>query len=138
MDNEELARAWMESPHWGGWRSGMVTDAGLVITDVSDDHPASVWVGNTGRRGDRWIPTANPLSVGIPDLTNSGTEGFLLEDVRGAWKGFGVDLSFDRRPSVRIRIWEDAPEGKCHSFQSFNLARALIAALQAAPQGGPA
>jgi len=128
--NEALARRWMASKHWGGWRAGMVSAHEDIVT-------------HTLRGSCRWVPMddseepwvsdwCEPDPTTLPDLDHPGTRAFLLEDVRRAW-GDSV-------------YWMSGPGGnhvvKC-GFQWFNEgkrvgnglteAEALIAALEAAP-----
>jgi len=106
--NEALARRWMASKHWGGWRAGMRCQiTGRVCLGATPSGNA-VWHFDPGVR--------DGVGGGLPDLDHPGTRAFLLEDVRKAWKD-----------SV---YWMSGPGGhhviKC-GYQWFN------AALEAAP-----
>ena len=114
MSLEAIARAWMASPHWGGWRVGMVTTDGSVVTSGGD----MPWCGEFG-------DDAPPS--GLPDLSHPGTRAFLLEDVRTAWGDAGMGC------------YESAEgEWSCHAnmlnIDAPTEAEALLAALQAAPE----
>lgn len=68
--NEALARRWMASKHWGGWRVGMVCLDGCVMSLADEWGPMTV-DGDAIHR--------------LPDLDHPGTRAFMLEDVRRAW-----------------------------------------------------
>jgi len=126
--NEAVARRWLASKHWGGWRVGMVDHQWRVCVLADDAFWFHCGLNHTAvvQPGSSWIGER------IPDLDHPGTRAFLLEDVRKAWKD-----------SV---YWMSGPGGhhviKC-GYQWFNPgkrvgkglteAEALIAALEAAP-----
>lgn len=110
--NEALARRWMASKHWGGWRRGMVDRLGFVYMGGSSFHP-------DGRQ--RLFPGPSP------DLDHPGTRAFLLEDVRRAL-GFLVSCPFSDDGGRTWHLWRGR---QC--FSGDTEAEALIAALEAAP-----
>jgi len=136
--NEALARRWMASKHWGGWRVGMRCAQTLqVIICGPDPDPDHIW--SQGFR----IPDegASPQ----PDLDHPGTRAFLREDVKRAfekkWGGIG-DSSFEvshggSRQEWRVEWrnlsngggWMLAQLGTGHTEEE-----ALIAALESAPE----
>lgn len=83
MTDEQLAKEWQTSPHWGGWRVGMVDLQGHICTLVESNGARWFHCGlnHTAitQMGSKWVCER------IPDLTHSGTRSFLLEDVRRAW-----------------------------------------------------
>ncbi len=128
--NEALARRWMASKHWGGWRVGMVDADGRVCLDggpfAEDDH------GNT------YSPAR------LPDLDHPGTCAFLREDLKRAfeqkWRGMDGS-SFEvshggNRQEWRVE-WRNLSNGGGWMLAQLGTgdteAEALIAALEAAP-----
>jgi len=73
----DLAKEWMASPHWGGWRVGMVDTDGDVYTETKHGDP--MWASG----GTSFIDGGDYGE--LPDLDHPGTCAFLLEDVRAAW-----------------------------------------------------
>ncbi len=127
---QELAKQWVASPHFGGWRVGMVSletnrggrVIGSTVCYIAD--PYLEWGGYVEGGG-----PDNPL----PDLTHPGTVAFLLEDVRRAW-GERAYITIESNECRVVR----------KGYQWFNvgatyakgktLAAALVAALLAAPE----
>ena len=106
--NEALARRWMASKHWGGWRVGMVDTCGRVNVAPSG-------VDGLGE------------GMGVPDLDHPGTRAFLLDDVRRAL-GFLASCPFSDDGGRTWHLWRGR---QC--FSGDTEAEALIAALEAAP-----
>ena len=96
-NNESLARRWMASKHWGGWRAGMRCAQTLQVIICGPD-PDHIW--SQGFR----IPDegASPQ----PDLDHPGTRAFLLEDVRRA---LGFNAPYHEAEAL-IAALEAAPE----------------------------
>ena len=134
--NETLARRWLASKHWGGWRAGMAVPGGL-----SEDFPHQaivVFASKSGRCIDIYTETSGgdvqawdlvfPADGwAAPDLDHPGTRAFLLEDVRRAW-GFLVSCPFSDDGGRTWHLWRGR-----HCFRGPTEASALIAALEAAP-----
>ena len=74
--NEALARRWMASKHWGGWRVGMRCQITGRVCLGSTSSGNAVWHFDPGVR--------DGVGGGLPDLDHPGTRAFLLEDVRRA------------------------------------------------------
>lgn len=120
-----LARAWMASARWGGWRVGMVSTRGYTCCYAADE----VWFAAG------WHHTVKPeqLENLIPDLTHFGTLAFLLEDVRRAWGDPHAFLWFD----VEIEEWVlEIPSAGDHvcAYGDESPAEALLLALHAASE----
>ena len=123
--NEALARRWMASKHWGGWRRGMLSSGhGLCIQ--GDGYPLFVL--------QRQI--IEPRGAELPCLDHPSTRAFLLEDVRRAWQGTGGGFPV-ARPGPLGWFIEAGHRGdlfKCPGLDRFGTeAEALIEALEAAP-----
>lgn len=127
--NEALARRWMASKHWGGWRAGMKSRCGQLFIEFRDDGDAFwVWCADDGCG-------SLPLEIMAPDLDHPGTRAFLLEDVRKAHGAFPVNLDFNDK-GCDTEVAEYTKDGfAVLSFASGRTseAEALIAALEAAP-----
>ena len=125
--NEALARRWMASKHWGGWRAGMRCQiTGRVCLGATPSGNA-VWQPKPGVR--------DGVGGGLPDLDHPGTRAFLLEDVRRAWgRPVALFMRCDGRPEFAVEI-ERADEWPCYwdRYTGPKEAAALIAALEAAP-----
>jgi hypothetical protein len=133
-ENERLAREWMASENWGGWRVGM--------TGADKDGYRFVVVGTD--EGEVYIYESDAFSAPYalstrapvwPDLTHPGTRAFLLEDVRRAWASEGAvnwesgpEWHYVVRPGYQF-FYPGALYGKGKTEQA-----ALIAALRAAPE----
>lgn len=115
VTNETLAKRWLASRHWGGWRVGMLTRLQSLCL-VGGDVP----VDSDGHR----LTPAN-----IPDLDHPGTRAFLLEDVRKAWNN-DVTIAHDSddvgRAQVRTGYWEE------HIFDGDTEQETLVLALESA------
>ncbi len=129
--NEALARRWMASKHWGGWRAGMVSNQSAVCCTSQKGWGTSDPVV--------WADTANPSRVfaepdagELPDLDHPGTRAFLLEDVRKAWKDSVYWMSGPGGHHVIKCGYQWFNAGKCVG-KGLTEAEALIAALEAAP-----
>ncbi len=124
--DEALARRWMASKHWGGWRAGMVSNQSDVCCTsqigVGTSEPV-VWADTADLS---WV-YAPPNTGELPDLDHPGTRAFLLEDVRHAWgENCSVTLYGDDSVSVDV---PGTPSGtEAIGFDS------LVAALEAAPE----
>ncbi len=113
----DLAKRWLASPHWGGWRHGMSSQFGWLAD--GDDPPTH-------------LPEWGEL---LPDLNHPGTRAFLLEDVRRAWPFCTVQVWAFHDGTAGIQIVEIG-DGARRGFllpQCPTEAEALIAALEAAP-----
>ena len=125
--NEALARRWLASKHWGGWRVGMRCQiTGRVCVGATPSGNA-VWHCEPGVR--------DGVGGGLPCLDHPGTRAFLLEDVRRAWgRAVAVAMPCERRPEFAAEI-ERSDEWPCywHRYTGRTEAAALIAALDAAP-----
>ena len=126
MTNEALARCWMASEHWGGWRVGMVCQiTGRVCLGATPSGNA-VWHFEPGVR--------DGVGGGLPDLDHPGTRAFLLEDVRRAWGPESyVDTFalFGGASCIRV-LAPNRPNFKTSDHETESAA--LIAALEAAPE----
>lgn len=131
MTNEEIAKQWMESKFWGGWRVGMVTGDWHVISARDDEveiyRPSSglLWLHEVDREDLQKLFKRPPFA---PDLSHPGTRAFLLEDVRRRWNHDEAYLSFAEGDWT---YW--VPDVGCigeHDTET----EALLAALQAAPE----
>ena len=120
IENERLAREWMASEHWGGWRKGMISDYGWLCMQDGEP-PAS---------GQEFIPT------GYPDLDHPGTRAFLLEDVRRAWgdEGIGNKRFIERDGGNGWRVEPSHGATIAVTECGGTEQAALIAALRAAPE----
>ncbi len=144
--NEALARRWLASKHWGGWRKGMVDHWGDV---VHDSWPDGSFCTSELVDGDDWHRTPeraqhekdSPL---VPDLDHPGTRAFLREDLKRAfeqkWRGMDGS-SFEvshggNRQEWRVE-WRNLSNGGGWMLAQLGTgdteAEALIAALEAAP-----
>jgi len=130
MTSTELARRWLASKHWGGWRVGMKSWCGRLFVEERDEGEAFwVWCADDG---------CESLSIEImaPDLDHPGTRAFLLGDVQKAW---GCCVVIYPPCTLRPRLWscevEQVDSGVVYwqRFQARTEAAALIAALEAAP-----
>lgn len=110
--SETLARRWLASKHWGGWRVGMQSQLGWLCIDegVPPDHRAD------------WGRPA-------PDLDHPGTRAFLLEDVRAA---HGIDWAQIATLMTRSGVHGYRVTGTGGDAGDTE-AEALIVALEAAP-----
>jgi len=119
--NEALARRWLASKHWGGWRAGMVDVYGAVaiLVDYSGEE---VVFGDTDGR----FECPGDTVPSLPDLDHPGTRAFLLEDARRAL-GFLVSCPFSDDGGRTWHLWSGR---QC--FSGDTEAEALIAALEAA------
>ena len=137
--NETLARRWLASKHWGGWRLGMVAEGGRVCAETPTGN-----LGLTPFSGKEGVPAELKVrtwhnSHSIPDLDHPGTRAFLLEDVRRAWGDPHVHpsnfLEYTKMvpgPMVwSVSLWVAVPDGL--DIEAPTEAAALIAALEAAP-----
>jgi len=122
--NEALARRWMASKHWGGWRVGMVARDGGVAVQVSS---TSLRLSYSDAR-DVWTCEWFDQAEALPDLDHPGTRAFLLEDVRRAL-GFLASCPFSDDGGRTWHLWRGR---QC--FSGGTEAEALIAALEAAPE----
>jgi len=123
--NEALARRWMASKHWGGWRAGMVSNQSAVCCTSQKGWGTSdpvVWADTSNSS---WI-FAEPDAGELPDLDHPGTRAFLLEDVRRAL-GFLVSCPFSDDGGRTWHLWSGR---QC--FSGDTEAEALIAALESA------
>ncbi len=119
--NETLARRWMASKHWGGWRAGMKSRCGRLFVEGRDEGEAFwVWCADDGCE-------SLPIEIMAPDLDHPGTRAFFLEDVRHAL-GFLVSCPFSDDGGRTWHLWRGR-----HCFSGDTEAAALIAALEAAP-----
>ena len=133
MTNEELARRWMASKHWGGARDGMVdaspgNEGNLVYGSNIEGVPVTLWQGCGSRPRQRLSPEF------LPDLDHPGTRAFLLEDVRRAHDE--PCISVRKVPFAdRDRWFVEGPRvyGLSKIAIEGTEAAALIAALEAAP-----
>ena len=130
-ENERLAREWMASEHWGGWRRGMTDGYTMHLCTGSyiDGSGYGFWLGDE---------RSEPLHLvhrnsRYPDLDHTGTRAFLLEDVRRAWMDAGSVLDVRYGPAsflfVAIGADDDRPEFRGHTETG-----TLISALRAAPE----
>ena len=119
-ENKRLAREWMASEHWGGWRVGMVCAVtGQVVVRVDDT--ANIWSDTLPR-------VAPPGACPTPDISHPGTRAFLLEDVRRAW----MDPKLSCEHFYHCG-WVVVDRGGGEPAEPTEQA-ALIAALRAAPE----
>jgi len=129
--NEALARRWMASKHWGGWRAGMVSNQSAVCCTSQKGWGTSdpvVWADTSNSS---WI-FAEPDAGELPDLDHPGTRAFLLQDVRRAWGPESyVDTFalFGGASCIRV-LAPNRPHFKTADHDTE--AEALIAALEAA------
>jgi len=136
MSNEELAKQWIRSERWGGWRRGMVDARTGQLCNASH---------GVGRDQAFWVREAFDHTVHYneryPDLDHPGTRAFLLEDVRAAWgDGYGIDIELASAGfGDRVGVWERGmPKGEPDVFEcrAHPIHAALIMALIAAPAKG--
>jgi len=127
--NETLARRWLASKHWGGWRVGMVEQRGCTCCAVDRSGACYFAMG--------WHDiSVFEVECLVPDLDHPSTRAFLLEDVRKAW---GCCVVTHPPCTLRPRLWScevervDAGVVYWQRFQARTEAAALIAALEAAP-----
>ncbi len=120
--NEALARRWMASKHWGGWRAGMRCQITGRVCLGSTPSGNAVWHFDPGVR--------DGVGGGLPDLDHPGTRAFLLEDVRRAW---GEDGNFASYSEFGAIYWSLDPAAGDDWERADTEASALIAALEAAP-----
>ncbi len=126
--NEALARRWMASKHWGGWRVGMVEGStGEVCVGVSEETGEPMWT--VERDYPRGVDVTRNYEPGHPDLDHPGTLAFLLGDVRRAhgitWAQVATLMTSGGVHGYRVTgTGADAGDTE---------AAALIAALDAAP-----
>jgi len=126
IENERLAREWMASEHWGGWRVGMVCAVtGQVVVRVDDT--ANIWSDTLPR-------VAPPGTCPTPDVSHPGTRAFLLEDVRRAWgiESYVDTFALHKRASCIRVLAPNRPNFKTMDHETEQAA--LIAALRAAPE----
>ena len=125
-ENERLAREWMASEHWGGWRVGMVD--GLLGSVVENAGDAVSW-------GRRRVWGRDPAEGVFPDLDHPGTRAFLLEDVRMAWASEGVFyLEYIAEGRRRHLGCLDSEDGPANLVGDITETGTLMAALRAAPE----
>ncbi len=126
-ENERLGREWMASPHWGGWRVGMVCAVtGQVVVRVDDT--ANIWSDTLPR-------VAPPGTCPTPDVSHLGTRAFLLEDVRRAWASEGVFyLEYIAEGRRRHLGCLDSEDGPANLVGDITETGTLMAALRAAPE----
>lgn len=126
-ENEMLAREWMASEHWCGWRVGMVCAVtGQVVVRVDDT--ANIWSDTLPR-------VAPPGTCPTPDVSHPGTRAFLLEDVRRAWASEGVFyLEYIAEGRRRHLGCLDSEDGPANLVGDITETGTLIAALRAAPE----
>lgn len=129
MTLEAIARAWQASPHWGGWRVGMVTDGhGVIVKHRSAGAFVTSWFSAIGK----WFHLDDEGPLGIPDLNHPGTRAYLLEDVRKAW---GQRRGIHIRQSIETAQWAcHVPREGGFKAHPFTEESALLAALLAAPE----
>jgi len=125
--DDALARRWMASKHWGGWRRGMkVSGRGLLLTGNNDR--GHVWCDGLGKAAE------GKRRAFTPDLDHPGTRAFLLEDVRRAWGR--RDIVCGPHHANISMVWKifgrNLDRGLWGEFETE--AEALIAALEAAPE----
>ena len=125
--DEELAREWMASEHWGGWRVGMVCAVtGQVVVRVDDT--ANIWSDTLPR-------VAPPGACPTPDISHPGTRAFLVEDVRMAWASEGVFyLEYIAEGRRRHLGCLDSEDGPANLVGDITETGTLMAALRAAPE----
>jgi hypothetical protein len=125
-ENEMLAREWMASEHWGGWRGGIKCWlTGRICIDALTAG-APVW-----HRDER---KADGSGGGLPDVSHPGTRAFLLEDVRRAWgiESYVDTFALHKRASCIRVLAPNRPNFKTMDHETEQAA--LIAALRAAPE----
>ena len=122
--DEALARRWMASKHWGGWRAGMVGRDPQYPQFETCFYQSAPEIGWSG-----YIEGYGPHKP-IPDLDHPGTRAFLLEDVRRAW---GEDGNFASYSEFGAIYWSLDPAAGDDWKRADTEAAALIAALESAP-----
>ena len=144
--NEALARRWMASKHWGGWRVGMKSNCGRLFIELRDEGEAFwVWCADDGCE-------SLPLEIMAPDLDHPGTRAFLLEDMERAWGACRISLMKrsvpdswpdDKRASASgfvLTIYRPGlgsirdPSQQLWFGSSHDEAQLIIAALESAPE----
>jgi len=140
--NETLARRWLGSKHWGGWRVGMAVPGGLtedfphqaiVVFASKSGRCIDIYTETSGGDVQAWELVFPADGWAVPDLDHPGTRAFLLEDVRKAWGR--KDIVCGPHHANILMVWKifgrNLDRGLWGEFQTE--AEALIAALEAAP-----